>query len=484
MVDDLKSKATKAFGWSFAKSWSVKAFSLLVFFILARLLSPQELGIAQAVTLILAFVAIVGDFGFPAALVQSRVLKPADSNLPFFVSVFIGCVAAAAMVVFADRLALMIDAPQASNLIRLAAIAPPVTAAASILMALRRRDLDFKSIARAGVFASLISGISAMSLAWLGAGPLALVVQALMFAAVNFTYLWRRSEWRPRWQLQWQSLKLLIPVSSFVFASSLLDFFALRLMDLTIVGRFGVAALGIYAVGAKLYLTMLELLSGTLIDVGSSMMAKIREDTARLRSVHLRLLFLASSTTSAVFAMLSALAPELCLLLFGAKWAGAEKVAVALAILGAVQVVQFFNGALLLAVGRSKQVFMLNVAKFGACFVAVGLIPADGITDVAWHFMLAQLLITPVVFATAMNVTGAKLRDVVEALWPGWGSAAFAWCCVWLSRDQFGGLPSYIQLLILFGVFWVSFLVPIALLRGRRLKAEVLDVWATRKARP
>lgn len=481
MTDGLRRKATRAFGWSFAKSWFNKVFALVVFFTLARLLSPADLGVAQAVLIALAFIGLCSEFGFSAALVQSRTLSPDDVNLPFLVSLGIGVAASLGLLLFASQIAGFIGAPHAADLLRLAAVAPPLTAAGAILMGVMRRDLDFGAIARSSVVASLVSGLLALLLAHWGWGAKALVVQALASAALVLLLLWWQSKWRPGLVLRWDSLRLLLPVSVFVFASALLDFMAVRLVDVLIAKTLGVAALGMFAVGSKLYTSMLELMSGTLIDVGASMMAKLRDDLTRLRQAHLKLLFIASCTTSGAFGLLSAVSPELCLLLFGPQWSSAHTVATLLGLLGAVQVVQFFNGALLLAVGRSRATFLLNIAKLSSCAVALGLFPAANVGELTRNFVLSQLVVTPLSFAAARAVTQAKWRDVVVAVFPGWLSVGLAWLAATACRPLVEELTSLLRLLLLGSVFSAVMLTLVMALKGRQLLVEIQAILGARR---
>jgi O-antigen/teichoic acid export membrane protein len=481
MTDGLRRKATRAFGWSFAKSWFNKVFALVVFFTLARVLSPEDLGMAQAILVALAFIGLCSEFGFSAALVQSRILSADDVNLPFLVSLGIGIAASVGLLLFADTIAAFIGAPHAADLLRLAAVAPPLTAAGAILMGVMRRELDFGAIARSSVVGSLAAGLLALVLAQLGWGAKALVVQALVTAALVLVLLWWQSKWRPGLVLRWDSLRLLLPVSVFVFASALLDFMAVRLVDVLIVKTLGVAALGMFAVGSKLYTSMLELMSGTLIDVGASMMAKLRDDLPRLRQAHLKLLFIASCTTSGAFGLLSVVSPELCLLLFGPQWSSSHTVATLLALLGAVQVVQFFNGSLLLAVGRSRATFLLNVAKLSACAVALGLLPAANVGELTRNYVLSQLAVSPLTFAAAISVTQAKWQEVAVAVFPGWLSVTLAWLAATACRPLVDELASPLRLLLLGGVFSAVMLALVLALKGKQLSAEIKAILNTRR---
>lgn len=477
MSSSFKQRTARAFGWSLMQSWVVKVFALLVFFLLSRMLSPAELGTAQLVALVLAFIAVVGEFGFHSALVQQRDLKSADVNLPFVVSVGIALLGSVALLLAAEPIARALDAPRAAPLLRLAALIPPFTASSGIVVALFRRELDFASIARAGMAAGMIGGLTAVALAWSGWGPLALVAQALISALVTAVIVWSRSPWRPGLEFSGEKFPALLRFSSFAFASSLVDFVSLRTLDVLIVSRFGVAMLGVYTVGAKLYLTLLEMLGSALIEVSASMMARLRDQSERVRSAYLRLVFVGACTTSALLAGVSALAPELCELLFGAQWVGAAEVTRLLCLLGAVQVVQFYNGATLMAHGRSREVFLINLAKFGSAALALGVIPAQSVRDLALAFVFSQLAVTPLSFYLVMRLLRLSLSQLLSALWPGWLAVLIAWVAVTGVRPLLDGPAGGWHLLLLATLYLGLLLLGLWLFGGRRVWAEIEGLW-------
>ncbi len=477
MSESIKRRATRAFGWSLMQSWVVKAFALLVFFLLSRLLSPADLGTAQVVTLVLALLGVLGEFGFHSALVQQRGLRAVDVTLPFAVSVGIALLGSTTLLLLAEPIARVLDAPQAAPLLRLAALIPPLTASSGIVVALYRRELDFASIARAGLAAGLCGGLTALALAWMGLGAMALVGQALVSALVTAVMVWHRSPWHPGVGVSGEKFPSLLRFSSFAFASALVDFVSLRMLDVLIVGRFGVAMLGVYTVGAKLYLTLLELLGSALIEVSASMMARLRGDVERVRRAYLRLVFVGACTTSVLFAGMSALAPELCELLFGPKWVGAAEVTRLLCLLGAVQVVQFYNGATLMAHGRSHQVLLINLAKLGSAALALGVLPAQSVRDLALAFVLSQLAVTPLSFGLAMRLLGLRLRELLSALWPGWLAALIAWASVAGARPLLNGQAGYWQWLLLATLYFALVLGGLGLFAGRRVWIEIEDLW-------
>jgi O-antigen/teichoic acid export membrane protein len=245
-------------------------------------------------------------------------------------------------------------------------------------------------------------------------------------------------------------------------------------VDFIILGRYGLAGLGLYTVGSKLYLTILQLLSSALMDVALSALSRISEETARLRQAYLRLIFLASSTTLPLFTLIAALAPEICQVLFGPKWAGADQITMWLCLLGAIQVVQFFNGAALGSTGNARAILLINVTKFMIGAGVLAFFDTKSMSELTMFYVISQLAVSPISFFNAMRATNASLREVLTQISPGFLSSAAAFLVVMWLRSQFSSmsLGVYEQAFYLASTFCLVFLSLLWLSCSRRLIVE------------
>lgn len=464
MSTSLRKRTVTALIWSACQSWGMKLLALVVFFVLARYLTPTEMGLAQTVILILAFIAIISEQGFQDAIVQRPELKPEDLNLPFAVSMATAFTASGALIMFSTEIAQALSAEAAAPLIVAAALIPPITAASIFETAMRRRHLDFKTLAHASLIAGLLSGTVALVMAINGFGATSLIAQAIVAAIVSAIVLWRKPMWKPGHRFTTKTFNALLAYSTSAFGSRLLDFFSGKIIDLIILSRFGLGSLGIFTVGAKLYLTILQLLASTLIDVALSAMSKISSDTERLRNAYLRFIFLASCTTAPLFVGVAALSPEICLLLFGTQWSGAEIVTELLCLLGAIQVVQFFNGSVLGSLGKASQILILNVLKF--VFGAIALLISNSLTvaGLALIFVLSQLAVTPISFYFGLSATKTSMKQLALSIGPGMFASIVAFCLVEVTRSESllvdaSTFESLVVLAIFFSISYISIIL-------------------------
>lgn len=475
MSTNFKKKVAVAAGWSAVHGWAIKFLGVLLFLVLARFLSPAEMGLAQSITLALAFIGVVAEQGFHRALVQRPTLERDDVNLPFYLSVAVGLVASLLLWLFADEAAALLGEPAAAPLIRYASVIPPITAATGILVAMSRRELDFRAIAHAALVASVISCLVALVLAVLGYGALSVVVQAIVSVAITALMMWRVPVWRPTLRIETRQFSAIFSFSTMSFGSQLIDFLSRRLIDFIILSRHGVAALGVYAVGAKLYLTLLELLVATLVEVSLSAFSRLSSDIVRLRAAYLRLVFIASCVALPVFIWIATVAPEICVTLFGPKWSDAIVVTQLLCLLGALEVVQLFNIGVIGASGRARTLLAINIIRLvvgAAVLMAFENISIQRLTAV---YVLSQLLVVPISFRQAMRVVEVSAWPVLRQILPGAFAATLAAAAVFSLRaeDLLDGRSVLINGFIYSMLFVSVYVIVVVSLCRRRL----IDEW-------
>jgi O-antigen/teichoic acid export membrane protein len=302
---------------------------------------------------------------------------------------------------------------------------------------------------------------------------MALVIQAALSSLIVATLIWSQNDWKPSTNIDARHFKGIIKFSTAAFGSQLIDFFSGRLIEIIILSRFGLAALGIYAVGAKLYLTLLELLATGLMVVAMSALAKLLTDRERLKRTYLRFQFIAACTTMPLFVGIAALAPEICAIIFGSKWEGAVAITHWLCLLGSVQVVQYFNGAALDATGNPRHSLLVNFTKLSIGASVLYLYPANSVIELTVAFVFSQLCVAPLSFALAMRATSTDVREVFSQIAPGLFASASAFISIEILRTSIWmkSTETWFATVILTFIFGITFIsVLLASSRNRLIR--------------
>jgi O-antigen/teichoic acid export membrane protein len=476
--------AAAGVAWAIVQSWGGRIITFLLFVLLARFLEPAAFGVASVAVIVLGLVTLVAEFGFCDALVQRRELEPADVDLPFFASLAGSVMLAALIALFAGRIETGLGVAGLSPVLIVMVSVAPLTIASRFQEASYRRALVFRDLAFRVLVANLLGGAAAVAAAAAGFGVWSLVVQAYVVALVGLVWLWRRPVWRPTGERRPASFAAFVRFGLPLTTLRLAEFAAVRFYEVILIGRFGVAAYGLYAVGARLYETFLSLLQGAMNELSLTLLSRISHDRDRLAEAYLRTLVFAGFLTAPIFVALAALIPEIAAVLFGSRWAGVDAIARPLLLLGALQALYNFNGSFLAARGRPTTMLSVQIVRSLAIPLAVVFVPTADVVDLVRVFVLAQLVEAPFSFAATLREVGLSPKRLAADLLPAvFAALAGTLAVAWTRPLLIALVPAPLPLGLLLGVVFVVAFAAVAAILGRRQIALIRGFLADRLAR-
>lgn len=474
------SLASRGIFWSLIQNWGAKFSTFFIFVLLARFLTPAEYGLAAAALSVLMLIGLVAEFGFGDAVVQRRNLLPREVNLPFFVALAAASVLALLAALLAGQIEGYLNSPGlAVVIVGVVAVAPLTTI--SLFQEMNyRRQMEFKALAFRVLISNVVAGAVAVMLAFMGAGVWSLVAQSYIAVLISIAWLWSRPKWVPSRDLDRRSFGELGRFGASVVSMRLLDFGATRLVEVLIVGRYGIAVLGLYAVGSRLYQVLMQLLQSALNDVSLTVLSRIADDRERMGRIYLQATMIAAYIAAPVFVACAALAPQICLILFDQHWVGVDVVARPLLLLGAVQSVQYLNGAYLSARGRPNVVLMIAAIKYGLMILGLLLVPTDGVAALVTLFAVLQLVATPLSFEVVRRELGLSWGAILATLSPSVIACAAGYAAVAGLQAYLPPIENlYLALMAWGGVFGVAFVIVTAVV-GR---SQVVQIYRFVRAR-
>jgi O-antigen/teichoic acid export membrane protein len=433
--DDIRRRALSGLFWAMLQNWSGKGLSFVLFLVLARLLTPAQLGVAAAVSIVTVFASLIAEQGFSDAIVQRRDLSAADANLPFYSAFGASLLLAMIVVLLSSQFEHWLNVPGLAPLLSAAAATLPLAALSMFQEAFYRRHLLFKQVALRMLVTSTIAGVVAVGCAYAGMGSWSLIVQALVMNALNVVWLWHKPMWRPGTELRVDSYKQIVGFSGSVLASRVLDIVGTRSIEVLLVGLHGPAALGLYAVGSKVLQTLMQLLSAAVTNVSLGALSRMSHDLERMRRAFLQTLAASSALAMPVFVAGAAVAPEFVSVAFGRKWEASAPVMQVLMLLGALQCVQFVNGPTFSALGRPHYLAWMAFLKASAAVVALLAVPTRDVVQLTVVYAISQLVTTPLTYVWLMRCLGLRLATIAREVLPFYVAAALAYVAVHLARE-------------------------------------------------
>lgn len=479
---NFRKEALQSLMWAAVQTWGSKILTFVLFVLLARLLTPVEYGTAAAGFLVLTLMGIFAEFGFGVAIVQRQDLKDEDINLPFFVSMSLSIILGVVVALNTQLVERLLDVSGLSPIIVAVAALAPINTAAYFQESLYKRHAMYKQLAFRTLAGTALSGIIACAVAYAGFGVWALIVQMYVMTLVNLVWLWSQPVWKPSWKISLPTFNSLARFSSSIFGTRILDFAAIRTADIMVVTLFGTATLGLYTASTKLQQVLLYLFQSVISDVALTFLAKISHDMPRMRKLYINTTTISIAIMSPIFIMLAALAPEICAILFGKKWVMIDQLVRPFLMLGAVQCVQYLNGAYYTAVGQPKHLLYLNIMK------AIALLPVfvfskdEDVFTFVMYFCVSQTLVTIPNLFFITRILGINLLQLALRLLPFMFASALSFFVILLTHDVFKELigGTFIRGIVM-GLVYVGCYAGCAMLLARKHVFETINFIKNRK---
>lgn len=404
--------------WSLVQNWGARFGGLLVFMVLARILSPSEMGLFAAATTVVAFCALFVDSGLSEAVVQTRDITPKQLNTVFVINLVMSVGVLLVVWAAAPWIATYFELPELTAILRVSVFTVVLNALAFSQMAMFRRVFKYKQLALITLGGTALSGSIAVGIALAGFGAWSLVAQSLIAAAYTTTLLWLRPAWKLSWAFDFASITGLLNYGVKRLLTALMDFANTRFIELFFASVFGAATLGLYVVGARAYQILMQVLCSAVLDIAHNAFSRLAHEPEKLKEAYYSALGLAAATSMPIFFMLSMVSEELVVGVFGPQWLEAGAVLVPLLILGGIQVLQFFNGILYNALGRPGISLMFvagkTVVTMGVLYWAKEL----SFEQVVWAYFVSQIVTTPISFMVAKRVVGVSYRRIARQIGP------------------------------------------------------------------
>ncbi|GAA1998042.1 lipopolysaccharide biosynthesis protein [Microbacterium ulmi] len=386
--------------------------------LLARLLDPADFGLVAMVMAIVGVADLVRDFGMTGAILQARSLTPRQWSGLMWFSVLLG---GGLMVAVAASAPLLAALYREDRLIVLTlAIAPTllINGIAMPMQARVQRELRFGTLAQIDVVAMALGVALSIVAALLGWGVWSLVVLAGSGQIYRLIALWiaAKPPWeRPRLR---SGIRPFVTTGGSIFGVQLLNYAARNLDNVVIGQQLGPAALGQYSRAYALFLLPQQQLTAPLGRVALPVLASLQDDPDRYRRYVRGSLTVLGYLSLPTYAIASAVAAPLMLVLLGPGWDQAAQVFALLAIAGAAQGIGNVQGWLYITLGRAHRqlVYFLITKPIVIALFFVG-IWWNGLVGLALLYGLATVLVD-VVPGFAVAIRGTFVRGWADVAQP------------------------------------------------------------------
>ena len=471
-----KASTLKNFAWAGGQNVAVRLLSLVTFVVLARLLTPHDYGVTAIAGVFGAVFSVFAAGGFSQALVQQPEIDHEDIDSVFWVSVTIAIVLTALTCAAAWPVAAFFHLPELKPV--LWALSPMFLAIGfgSPQMGLLQRRFEFAKLARISVVGNLLATIVGVTVALLGGGYWALVVQMVLVPVITCAAVWRVSSYRPRASISREKFLNVFATSRQFMGFSFSNFFSEQ-FDKFVVGReLGTQVLGVYSVAYRIVFIMLNVASTSVQMVALPGFSRLQSDGARLKSSYLAGIRLIATISVPSFVFAAVNANDIVATLFGQQWLDSVPAMQILCAYAIGQSLLAYNSVFLQAIGGARTALRLSI--MGAAFQTVAILSTVGfgVLWVAASFGVRVAIFGPISSAlVSQRVGGGVSRQVFREIWPQVvACVCFACACLGLQAMDSVSSP-FLSLIAEVATATIAYFVPLALLGPRHL-AELRDL--------
>jgi teichuronic acid exporter len=399
----LGKRAKRGAAWSFVREGVTEVLIFPSSMVLARLLTPEEFGIAAAANFFTLLAARLSDLGFNAALIRSKTTNPVHMSTVFVINLVVGGLMSLALTMLAPFIADFYRAPETARILPIASLAFVIVPFGTVQAAILSREMRYRETTLVDWFHTTTFAATTVLFAWLGFGYMSMVLGRLAALTAMTVSRMAFARWRPRLAFSWEALRELFPFGAGVQAKRLLDNTAQNIDNL-LVGRFlGMEALGFYDKAFSTMNRVLVRMNTGGPGVTYRIFAIIHDDPERFRRAYGKVVMSTSLMAFPVFAGLAVAAPQFLEALFGRPWRPAAAPFQVLCLAGCLKLLNTYASSANQAAGRVwsevwRQLVYLGLIagsivalrRFGPFGAALGVMGSTAIMAMLMHVLLIR----------------------------------------------------------------------------------------------
>lgn len=363
MADNLGSKTTSAFGWALGGQFSNQGISFIISLVLARLLTPDEFGLASLVLVVNLIGQTFIDAGISSGLIRKKTVNDTELSSFFYLNIIIGVFLMLLVFLTSTYIAQLFESENLVPLLQLSSLQFFISSLGLMPMVFLKRDIDFRYLSQLDVGINLSGGVITIILALLGFGVYSLIFRSIIAGVLNVGFLWRKTAWRPSWVFSFSSMKPTLTYSTGLLGLNIINTVSGNFSTILIGKFFSVATIGIYNRAANTRGLILKNFAPLFNKVFFPVLSKIQDDEKRLQSYYLKAIQMVSLLTVFCMAMLYLFSDTLIYYLYGKQWMESAPMLRILSLAGLVLPISSINLNLFMVKGKSKFLMSYELGK-------------------------------------------------------------------------------------------------------------------------
>lgn len=457
-------KLRKAIFFSVLNQYSLQIISIVSVAVLARLLTPDEIGVFSVATAITFLAIELRSFGVGEYLIRERDIDPEKVRTVVGVMVIMSWGLALILICTAPWMAYFYKEPDLRNLLWITCAPFFLAPYSSVPFALLAREMQFGAILKINLVGALARNGCSIGLVLMGYSYFGLAWGALIGVIVEFLMI---TFYRPatmQWIPSFKKVREIFHIGMQISFSKLFNSTSLHIGDLVLGRVASMTDVGLFSRGLGLINFLNSLLGSAVAPVTFPHLSEVKRAGGDTKAAYLHAAALIGAISLPFFAVVNVSSHSMIRALFGDQWGISANVASVLAFWAMLQSIHCFAAGAMVAVGKERLLLIKEAISFVLKIGLIVIMAPHGLIYVAWGFVIAGVV--DFIFTTwFMRLSyGLTLGDLIVAFRSNFIITAVCWGMAKLTHIvfDFHAMNAWLAVLII-----GCFLVPTWLLALR-----------------
>ena len=474
----------KAIVFSFLDRYASLVLTIVSSMIIARLLTPGEIGVFSVTMVLLAFLGTVRDLGAGEYLVQEKELTEQRIKAVWAVQLGLGFALGVIILLAAYPVASFYNEPRMKDIMLIIAANYVINPFGSLTYAYLIREMRFDSIALIRFSGNLVGAQVYIALAWLGYGPISLAIGMFASTLVSAaTSIYFRPSFFP-WLPGVAEIGRVLSFGSKLTSSSVMNVLGANIPELVLGKLQGMVAAGLYSRSSGLVSMFNRLITDPIMSVAMSWFSKQRREQGGFSESFLKATSYISALGWSFFLTLILLAHPVTRVLYGTQWDASVDLTRILAIGYFFAVPVALSAVALIASGEATRVLTATTVSTVVTVILAATGAQFGQNMLAWAMTLSALVSAFVWIRMVKRAVKFGWLDLFKVMFRSALVAVMAGLGPLSTFLVFGATPPNSFVVLVIGAIGcaVGFLLGVIVVR-HPLKEELVPLWAKFRSR-
>lgn len=363
--DSISEKTIKGGFWVFFLRISNRLFQFIRLIVLARLLSPDDIGVFGIVLVLLSMLETFSKTGFNQALIHKKSKDSSYLDIAWTIGLIRGFALAVILFFIAGPASNYFNSPESMNIIRVITIVVILQSFTNVAVIYFEKDLQFHKYFQYRFSSTIADMVVAIVAVVILRNVWALALGLIAGNMVQLVMSYVISPYRPRIRFEREKARELFRFGKWIFISGSLVFLITDADDLFVGKILGVAMLGYYQLAYKISNISATEVSSVISRLSFPVYARLQNDMTRLKKAFIKILQFTTFLSFPIAGAVIAFGYDFTKIFLGDKWLPMVPAMMVLAVWGAIRSVGATSGAFFKGIGRpdiSTKMYIIQVA--------------------------------------------------------------------------------------------------------------------------